>query len=201
MAGNDYGINRENPKSTRFDPNADYSINIPGLPEEVNRRLSDACCRVAKNGTENQCEALELIDLDTGATRYAELGDYDSVGGGKFWEHISDNPNGKYAFVHNHPTDGFLSSIDMQTFAGNASIQMMISTSNDGLKRIVYGDIKKPDILFDVYYEKRLEEVRKRLKAGLLEPIDYSYECQKAVVEQSIDEFGNLGFWEVDGRV
>ena len=104
-------------------------------------------------------------------------------------------------FVHSHPTNGFLSSVDMQTFAGNPQIHMMISTSNDGLKRIVYGDVKKSGVFFDVYYENRFRPLRSRLKDGTLDMADYQFEFEKLKVEKAINEFANLGFWEVDGRV
>ena len=35
MAANDYKIKRENPRITKFNSNADYSINIPGLTDVV----------------------------------------------------------------------------------------------------------------------------------------------------------------------
>jgi len=201
MAANDFEIMRGDGKITTYDPKADYSISVPGLSDGVNGGLSDACRRVARAGSENQCEALELVDLKTGKRRYGELGEYDQVGGEEFWSFIEQHPNDKFAFIHSHPTDGFLSSVDMQTFAGNRQIQMMISTSNDGLKRIAYGDSKKLGVFFDVYYENDFSPLRNGLKDGSLEMVDYRFELEKLKIEKSINEFANLGFWEVDGRV
>jgi len=78
---------------------------------------------------------------------------------------------------------------------------MMVSTSNNGLKRIVYGDNKKSGVFFDIYYENEFRPLRSRLKDGTLEMVDYQFELEKLKVEKAINEFANLGFWEVDGRV
>jgi len=200
MVANDFEIKRENPKFTEYNPKADYSISIPGLPDVVNDGLSDACRRVAEEGSKKQCEILELIDLYTGKQVYYEIGDYDSVGGGKYREFIERNQNGKFAFVHNHPTDGFLSSTDMETFVTTERIQAMISISNDGLKRIAYGDIKDSRLLVDIF-SNDVEKVRVKIRNGTLEMVEYKFELQKMLVEKSIENFANLGFWEVDGRV
>ena len=200
MAANDFEIRRENPKYTKFDPYADYSVNISALSDTVNNGLSDACRRVAEDGTKNRCEALSLIDLGTGKQRHYELGDYDSVGGKRFQGFIEKNQNGKFAFVHNHPTDGFLSSVDMQTFISTEQIKIMISTSNDGLKRIVFGDIKDSRFLENIY-QVDVNDLRKQIKNGTLEMVEYPYELQKLLVENAIRDYGNFGFWEVDGRV
>ena len=138
--------------------------------------------------------------METGKQVYYEIGEYEQVGGEKFREFIKRNPNGKFAFVHNHPTDGFLSSVDMQSFISNETIRMMISTSNDGLKRIAFGDVKDSRFL-DSIYRYDVEGLRKRIQNGTLEMVDYRYELQKLLVEKSIENFANLGFWEVDGRV
>ena len=200
MEANNFEIRRGNPKFTKYDPSADYSISIPGLPDEVNGGLSGACCRVAKNGSDNKCEALELIDLTTGIVRYIELGEYDHVGGDEFWQFIRDNPDDIFAFVHNHPTNDFLSSTDMETFVTTEQIQAMISTSNDGLKRIAYGDIKDSRLLVDIFKNK-VDNLRKQIKDGMLKAVEYPYELQKLLVENAIRDYSNLGFWEVDGRV
>jgi len=201
MAASDFEIRRENTRLTEYNPKADYAIVIPGLSDQVNGGLSDACRRVAEEGTKNQCEVLELIDLRTGRCRFNELGNYDEVGSRKFWDFIERYSNDRFAFIHSHPTDGFLSSTDMQTFAGNVQIQIMISTSYDGFKRIAYGNVKKPGVLLDLYYENDFKPLRNRLRDGVLEMVDYRFEFEKLKVEIAINEFANLGFWEVDGRV
>jgi len=198
--GKGFMINRENPNITEYNPNADYSINIPGLSNEVNQGLSNATRCVAEKGSAHQVEAMALVDLTTGSSVYDELGDFDSVGGDEFWEFVERYPNGRFAFVHSHMTDGFLSRDDMQTLSTNAQIQVMIATSNDGLKRIAYGDIKDYR-LYDSIYTDDLENLRSRIKRGILEMADYRHEYQKLIVENAIRDFANLGFWEVDGRV
>ena len=199
MTANDYIIERDDGITTSYNTKADYSIKIPGLSDQVNTGLSDACRRVAKAGTENQCEAMELINLKTGMSLYSELGEYDQVGGEKFWKFLAGYPNDKFAFVHNHPSTGFLSYIDMQTLVSTEHIQVMVSTSNDGLKRIVYGD-NKDFRLLDVIYKDEIANIRKHVKDGTLEMENYRNEFQKLIVSNAIRDYANLGFWEVDGR-
>lgn len=76
----------------------------------------------------------------------------------------------------------------------------MISTSNDGLKRIAYGDQKTDKALYSLY-KNEIEELRKEVKSGIIASVDYSFELEKLQVELAIKDFSNLGFWEVDGRV
>jgi len=200
MAANDIIIGRDDGKITAYNPKADYSVSIPGLPDAVNNGLSDACRRVAKAGSENRCEAMELVDLKTGKSRFDELGEYDQVGGEKFWNFIEQHPEDRFAFIHNHPSVGFLSYADMQTFTSNEQIQVMVSTSNNGLKRIAYGDTKDTRLL-DMIYQNDVNQLRNRIRHGSLEMADYRTEFQKLVVENAVRDYANLGFWEVDGRV
>lgn len=199
-AANDFMINRENPRITEFNPNADYSINVPGLSDRVNYGLSDATRRVAEKGSVSKREAMELVDLRTGKSVFEEIGYFDSVGGEKFWQFIEQHPNDRLAFVHSHNTDGFLSSTDMQTIVTNEQIQMMISTSNDGLKRIAYGNIKDNRLLSDIY-QSDLTSIGKTIRAEGLSSADYHFRSQARIVENAIRDYANLGFWEVDGRV
>ena len=196
---NDFEIKRPDYKFVEYNANADYSVNVPGLPDVVNRGLSDACRNTAEMGSARQCEVLNLVDLTEGKLVYHEIGEFDEIGGKGFWKFIGKNPEGKYAFVHNHLTDGFLSSTDMQTFVGNSQIRVMISTSNNGLKRIAYGDNKRPGIYFDLYYQEDIEKLRNKLKNGIINPADYSFELEKMIVENAIRDYSNLGFWGVDG--
>jgi hypothetical protein len=201
-AAKDINIQRGNNKITAYNPYADYNINIEGLPDIVNVSLSKSCREVAKIGSENNCEMLHLIDLDTGELSFFEKGANDEVGGKGFWNFISKNENKvkKFAFIHNHPTDGFLSATDMQTFIRNENILCMISTSNDGLKRIAYGNIKTKIKLTDLYKDE-IEDLRKKARSGIIDAPDYTFEYEILLVENSIRDFANLGFWEVDGRV
>lgn len=197
---NCFMINRENPEVTVFDPNADYTITVPGLPDNVNRGLSEANRRVAELGSQTKREAMELIELKTGLSKFNELGDFDSVGGERYLRFIARNPNGRFAFVHSHNTDGFLSATDMQTLASTEQIRVMISTSNDGLKRIACGNVKDYRLL-ETIYQKDVDILRERIKAGTLEMVDYPSELQKLLVNNAVRDFANLGFWETDGRI
>ena len=66
MGANDIVIRRENPNITSFNPQADYTITISGVSDVVNNGLSDACRKVAEEGTKNQCEVLSR-NVENGA--------------------------------------------------------------------------------------------------------------------------------------
>ena len=50
-------------------------------------------------------------------------------------------------------------------------------------------------------YTKDLEVLQHKLRSGIISTSDFNYEREKLLVENSIRDFANLGFWEVDGRV
>ena len=101
MAAKGFEIRRVSGGFTEYNPKADYSINVPGLPNAVNKGLSDACRSVAKTGSVMRCEVLALVDLNSGKRAYYETGDYNSVGGTKFWDFIKARQNDRFAFVTN----------------------------------------------------------------------------------------------------
>ncbi|MGI6014349.1 MAG: phage minor head protein [Oscillospiraceae bacterium] len=199
-AASDLNIQRPNNEITSYNKAADYTIDIPGLPDEVNKGLSKACENVAKLGTERNREVLNLVDLSNGKAIFVEIGEEGEVGGFDFWQFIEKHPDGKFAFVHNHPTDGFLSSTDMQTFMSTPEIACMIAVSNDGLKRIAYGNVKTNEML-QLLYDEEVTVLRQKLRNGIIQDTDYTFELEKLLVENAIKDFANLGFWEVDGRV
>jgi len=49
-------------------------------------------------------------------------------------------------------------------------------------------------------FKKELEALRLKLKNGIISMPDYSFKFEKLLVENSIRDYANLGFWEVDGR-
>ena len=196
-----FEIKRPGYHVVKYNPKADYSINLSNLSDFVNKGLSDACRNVAEEGSMIQREVLILADLNNGTHVYREVGNYGTVGGRDFWKFLAAHAEGKFAFVHNHPNDGFLSAADMQTFAGNKQIQLMISTSNDGLKRIAYGNIKQSSVVFYHLYKNDIEILRNKIRSGKLDDVEYVFELEKLIVSNAIKDFANLGFWEVDGRV
>lgn len=79
-------------------------------------------------------------------------------------------------------------------------IACMIAVSNDGLKRIAYGNVKTNEML-QLLYDEEVTALRQKLRNGIIQDTDYTFELEKLLVENAIKDFANLGFWEVDGRV
>lgn len=187
-------------KDVYFDENADYSINIPDLPNQVNEVLSKSCENVARQGSASRREYLELVDLDTGKVVYTEKGERDSVGSGGFYEYITKYPDKHLAFIHNHNTETPLSSADMQTFVSCRNIMLMSSVTNNGLKYVVYGDKITNKYLY-TYYDDVVKRLTKDIANGRMKNVNFSELRERLVVEKAIDEFANLGAWRLDGRV
>lgn len=187
-------------KDVYFDENADYSINIPDLPNQVNEALSKSCENVAKQGSISRREHLELVDLDTGKVVYTEIGERDTVGSDGFYEYITKYPDKHLAFIHNHNTETPLSSGDMQTFVSCRNIMLMSSVTNNGLKYVVYGDKITNKYLY-TYYSGELIRLTEMINNSKMKNVNRSELSERLVVEKAIDEFANLGAWRLDGRV
>ena len=140
-------------REVEFNPDADYTIHAKGYSDAVNAGLSKASYEVAFAGGQDRKEHLQLIDLETGAKVYEEAGDSGSVGGDLYREFITSHSNGRYAFVHNHPTDGFLSIGDLQTLFTQPNIEIMAAIRNDGVKYVIkkrkaMPNVAIPDVLY-----------------------------------------------------
>lgn len=193
-----FDIGEFSKKDVYYDENADYSINIPQLSDDINAALSNACKQVAEEGSKDRREHMMLIDLETGKVLYSEIGDSSSVGGTAY-EDFLDTSNSNFALIHNHNRETPISSGDMISFTTTPNMHMMISVSNNGLKFIVYGNKKTKKYLYSLYQEE-INKLTMEMKRSNINNISIMSAQEILVVEKSIDEFANLGHWRLDGR-
>ncbi len=199
-AAHSFDIGEISRKEAYYDSNADYSINVPQLPEHINRALSDACRTVAKEGSKTRKEHMIIIDLKTGEKLYCEIGEQSSVGVLGYHRFLDENPDKTFAFVHNHNSETPISGYDMLSFATTRNMHMMISVSNNGLKYVVYGDKKTNRYLY-LLYDDDIKRLTLDVKNGTIKNASLMELTEKLVVEKSIDDFANFGAWRLDGRV
>lgn len=155
-------------RKVAYNPNKNFDISLGGYPDEVNESISKANRKVAELGGKTNTEHLIMVDLNTGNHSYYEDGENEySVGGKYFWKFVKDNPNGRYAFVHNHNTDGFFSETDIRTLLSCDNIEIFIAVRLDGVsyitvknKKLIYNSA------FDKLYEKELKGINDRVRNG-----------------------------------
>ena len=185
-----------------FNPENDYSIHLAGYSDGVNSGLSDAARRVAEDGSITRNEHLHLIDLENGNDVYGEEGDHISVGGERFWEFIENHPQGKYAFVHNHNTDGMFSETDMNTLLTTEQIPVMIAVRNDSVKYIAIREGNAlHNVIFDDLYSEELAELNAKVRDGIITQAERTLQREAIIVENLLRDFTQgKGLVEYDGR-
>lgn len=151
-----------------YNPKADFSIPLSEFSKDVQIGMSKASNSVAELGGNDGLEHMVLVDMETGGFAYREDGQAYSVGGSKFWEFIRNNPNKKFAFIHNHNTDGCFSETDMSTLLGNKNMDVFVATRIDGVRYIAIKKSAPPHMMFDLLYEKDLAELNKKSREGII---------------------------------
>lgn len=104
---------RNTGKRLSFNSNASFEIVLDGYDDKVLLGLSKASKRVVELGGKDGKGHLSLINLETGKEEYFEAGSEQFVGGSDLFKFLSENPNKKYAFIHNHNEDGYFSECDL----------------------------------------------------------------------------------------
>lgn len=183
----------------QYNPNADFSIKLNGYSEAVLSGLSRASAQVAREGGKDLCEHLCLVDLETGDLIYHENGTSSEVGGEAFWQYISEHPNGKFAFVHNHITDGFFSEGDMTTLLKTFEIPMFIAVRLDGVKYVAERTKMAPRGMLEFLYEDEIKKLREKVHRSEVEQSKYATYRELIIVENSLREY-TKGLIELDGR-
>ena len=161
--------------SVYFDEKASYRIRLNDFSREVNEGLSQAIRDVAIKGTDTGYEHMYLVNLKSGRLDFYETNESPNMVGFSFRKHLKDHPGERYAFVHNHNTDGFLSSVDLTTMASTEQIPVMIAARNDG---VIYVAQRKAGALmnqdFILRYPDEVEALRKDIRSGIITPVEYS---------------------------
>lgn len=170
-------------------PGAKFKVKIDGYDNFVNNGLSEACKTVADEGFKNDCEILRLVNLDTGAIEYEEIGTSESVGNESFWKFASQNSKKRYAFVHNHNTMSSFSETDMRTLLSDNCVDMFVVSRADGIIMIVEKNKTPETLFFDKLYADKLEQINKKSRAGEISPGDRTFLREKTIVDNLIKEY------------
>lgn len=188
-------------KKVEYNPAYDYTIKINGYDSKIINSLSMESEYVAKEGSEKGVEILSLVDLDDGTVPFTETGDSSSVGGYDFWNFIDQHQDKKFAFIHNHPTDGFLSEGDMRTLLTNQNIKIMCAVRNDSVKYLVEKNDNSPvvKVMFDELYEDDINRINKMVKNGEITPGERAHLREETLVNNLIRDY-TKGLVLLDGR-
>nr|DAH79870.1 MAG TPA: minor capsid protein [Caudoviricetes sp.] len=170
-------------------PEAKFNVKIDGYDNVVNNGLSKACKTVADVGFKNDCEILRLVNLDTGAIEYEEIGTSESVGNESFWKFASQNSKKRYAFVHNHNTMSGFSETDMRTLLSDNCIEMFVVSRADGTIMIVEKNKTPETLFFDKLYADKLEQINKKSRTGEISPGERTFLREKTIVDNLIKEY------------
>ena len=170
-------------------PEAKFKVKIDGYDNFVNNGLSEACKTVADEGFKNDCEMLRLVNLDTGAIEYEEIGTSESVGNESFWKFASQNSKKRYAFVHNHNTMSSFSETDMRTLLSDNCVDMFVVSRADGIIMIVEKNKTPETLFFDKLYADKLESINKKSRTGEISPGDRTFLREKTIVDNLIKEY------------
>lgn len=187
--------------AVKYNPDYDYSLDLDGYSKEVNAGLSEACRKVAELGGSDKYEHMYLVDLETGSLSYYETNGEPKSVGYKVWDYLKVN-QGKFAFVHNHNTDGSLSETDLTTLLSTPKIPMMIAVRNDSVKYVAE---RKGDVLTTAWYDELyLDEINvlnKALKDGKITASERSKMRELLIVENLLRDYTKGGgLVEYDGR-
>lgn len=143
-------------------------------------------------------EHLELIDLKTGKSVFSETGDFGEVGY-SFRSVISKNPDGRFAFVHNHNTDGWISETDLTTLLTTDQIDIMIAVRNDGVIYIAPKNSgAKINTLPRMYYADDMSELYNLRRNDELDG-PFEIVSEEKMVKNMLRDFVG-GYFEHDGR-
>lgn len=190
---------RNTGKKVKYNPDADFSIRIDGYSQNVLDGLSTASIEVVREGAKDGFEHLCLVDLTSGAILYREVGDEASVGGVDFWEFIRGNSKGRFAFVHNHPTDGYFSEADMRTLLSDNPVDVFIAVRHDGI-RYVAEKLKTPPetFYFDALYQDEINALNQQYRDGIIDIGDRMKLREELLVDNLLRDY-TKGLIELGG--
>lgn len=173
-----------------FNKNADFSIILNGYDKNILTGLSKASIKVTTLGGKDGIEHLVLVDLATGEEAYYEKGTANSVGFEKYRDFIKSHKNNKYAFVHNHNTDGCFSETDMRTLLTTDNIDMFIASRIDGIRYVVEKLTAAPNYaFFDKLFPDEITELNLKYKNGIITAGERTRLREEIIVDGLIKKF------------
>ncbi|MCM1295604.1 MAG: phage minor capsid protein [Muribaculaceae bacterium] len=190
-------------KEVLYNSQYDYSIKLNGYSDEVNKGLSKAAENVAKYGSRDNYEYMQLVDLNSGKLeKLITDKDRSSVGGENFWQFIKEHKDTDYAFVHNHNTDSAFSETDMRTLLTTENVKIMIAVRNDAIIYIAEreGEILK-DAIFDRRYKEDINELNVKCRNGIITVAERTRLREEIIVENLLRDYTKQkGLYEINGK-
>lgn len=185
-----------------FNEDNDYTFHLRNYSDKVNKGLSEAAVDVAKKGSKDRCEHMYLVNLKTGKLEYYETNGEAEQVGYEFGKFLLNNPDGEYAFVHNHNIVSSLSLGDLITPITHRNILMQIAVQNDGVKYVAKRNhkIEIENFIPDSYYEEKLRELNNLSRSGKITPIERLLKREEILTEAIIKEFYSDGVEVLDGK-
>lgn len=187
-------------KEVYYNDNNSYKVELVGHDVNVNKGLSEACRNVARLGSTDRCEHMNLVNLSSGALDFYETNHSPNEVGMNFWNYIEKYPNKKFAFIHNHNTDTSFSESDLRTLLTTENVPMMVAVRNDGVIYIVERKGKRlKSGWFDDLYEKDLKSLNEQSRQGIISGEERSIRREIMIVENLIRDY-TKGLVKIDGR-
>ena len=195
-----HSAERNTGKILKYNPEADFSVNLESLTPEVNKSISEAAQKVAEMGGKTNKEHLSLIDIDTGEEVLYEPGYEESVGLEEFWNYIENNKSKKLAFIHNHNTDGYFSETDMRTLLTTENIKIFGAIRIDGVKYFAEKTIDLKGVFyFDPLFEEELKDLNYQIRNGIITMGERTRKREEIIVDGLLKKY-TKGLLEIDGR-
>ena len=138
------------------------------------------------------------MDLSNGVHRYIEKGNEYSVGFDEFRKFISEHKSDKFAFVHNHNTDGYFSESDLRTLLTTENIEMFIAVRIDGVRYITEKKMAAPNYAYmDKLFPDEINELNLKYRNGIITAGERTRMREEIIVDGLIDKF-TKGLIEID---
>ena len=173
-----------------FNSKASFRINIGGYDQAIINGLSSASKEVAELGSKDGLEHMILVDLSNGVYAYSEEGNSFSVGFEEFRKFVKEHKNQRFAFVHNHNTDGYFSETDMRTLLTTDNIDMFVAARIDGVIYIAEKTQAAPNYsFFDKLFPDEISELNLKYKNGIITAGERTRKREEIIVDGLLKKF------------
>ena len=181
---------RNTGKRLSFNSNASFEILLDGYDDKVLLGLSKASKRVAELGGKDGKEHLSLINLETGKEEYFEAGSEQFVGGSDLFKFLSENPNKKYAFIHNHNEDGYFSERDLTTLLTTDNITMFAAIRIDGVCYVTEKTETLKNVSFwDKLFPDEINSLNKKYRDGIITAGERTRMREEIIVDGQLKKY------------
>ena len=181
---------RNTGKVLSFNPNASFKIVIDGYDDKVLSGLSKASRKVAELGGKDGLEHLSLINLVTGEEEYFDVGSEQFVGGVELFKFLSENPDKKYAFIHNHNEDGYFSERDLTTLLTTDNISVFAAIRIDGVCYVTEKTGTLKNISFwDKLFPDEINSLNKKYRDGIITAGERTRMREEIIVDGLLKKF------------